>query len=176
MCRGNWLAEETGSSRGTVVARDCARRATESTWEKWTSFVILPDVSGWSAGFISMALSGVWDGISSAMIAGVGSKERESELRAIKMTFERVEWYDREDEKERGAENAGMVQVWQSYDALLTKAGLADRCRGKSQECSDCPDKMVVESSVIKTQGEGVVGEVAVEKRGLEMRRRSTIV
>ena len=35
-------------------------------------------------------------------------------------------------------------------------------------EYGDCPGEMVAESSVIKTKGRGVVGEVAVEKRGLE--------
>ena len=56
------------------MATDCARRGIGSTGEKWTSFVILPLVSGWS------------------ITAGLGSKESEGDLlRVIAIPFDVLE-------------------------------------------------------------------------------------
>ena len=56
------------------MATDCARRGIGSTGEKWTSFVVVPVVSGLS------------------ITAGVGSKEREGDLRrAMAIPFDLLE-------------------------------------------------------------------------------------
>lgn len=83
-CRGNWLAEEMGSRKGTEVASDWARRAGEMTGEKCTSFddlLLLPcRISG--AVVSEFSLSGEKFSLSESS-AGVGSNAIDGDFRAI---------------------------------------------------------------------------------------------
>jgi hypothetical protein len=73
-----------------VVARDCARRTTGSTGEKWTSLVAALRIEpGLLVKVVSLTFSDERKFSLSIVIAGDGSKEREGDLlRAMAETFD----------------------------------------------------------------------------------------
>ena len=101
------------------MATDCARRGIGSTGEKWTSFVVAPVVSGLS------------------ITAGVGSKEREGDLRrAMAIPFDVLE-------SVIDAAERKVSSTRQSYCGWVAEAAVVDKCRGFGK-CDNCPDEMVL--------------------------------
>lgn len=101
------------------MATDCARRGIGSTGEKWTSFVVVPVVSGLS------------------ITAGVGSKESEGDLRrAMATPFDVLESVIDATERK-------VSSTRQSYCGWVAEAAVVDKCRGFGK-CGDCPDEMVL--------------------------------
>jgi hypothetical protein len=82
------------------VARDCARRATGSTGEEWTSLDVLSIEAVRFAEVFLLALLGNGKVSFSMATACVGSKEREGDLlRAMAETFEAPEVVNDADRK-----------------------------------------------------------------------------
>ena len=61
-------------------------------------------------------------------MAGVGSKERESDLLAMSMASDVILGTNETGESEGDVEHATIVVCWHLYNQLLAEVGVADRC------------------------------------------------
>lgn len=82
VCRGNWLAEETGSKKGTEAARDWDRLMGERTGEKCTSFDRLLPRRLSNVLLLGFSIRGEKFSLSNAS-AGVGSKAKDGDFGAM---------------------------------------------------------------------------------------------